>query len=106
MDPGIAWTAGIVTMLALFIIVYWREGKLRLALVYALVWGKILATVYWLLGIDVPVFTIYTVEDGVLVKHATITANILIFTSFLATNIIILSWPEIRRELNIKEDIV
>ena len=102
MDPQTVWLFGLASMLALFIIIYYKESKLRLALVYSLLWGKILATVYMLLHLDIPVFQVYMVKQGIITARHVITANMLVFTSFLLSNTIAIAWPELKRELGIR----
>lgn len=105
MDPGSAWLVGLVSMLVLFFAIYWKEGKLRQALIYALLWGKLLATVFWVLGLDIPLLQIYTLQNGMLTPRLTITANITIFTSFLLTNITAVMWPQLSKEFGIKSNV-
>ena len=104
--PQAAWLFGLASMLAIFLVIYYKESRLRLALIYSLLWGKILATVFMLLHLDIPLFYMYTVKDGVVVARHTVTANMLVFTSFLLSNTIAIAWPELKRELGIHGEII
>ncbi len=82
---------------------YSRNYGLRGAFLLALVWGKILAGVFYILHIDIPVFTVYRYYKGYGYYPAfTVTANMLVFLSFLVTALLTLAWPEIERELGIR----
>ncbi len=104
--PQTAWLFGLASMLLVFLIVYYKESKLRLALIYSLLWGKIIATIFMLMHLDIPLFNIYIIKQGVVVGRHTITANMLVLTAFLFTNTIAITWPEIRRELGINTEII
>ena len=63
--------------------------------------GKVVAGVYWLLGLDLPLFTVYWYYEGYgYAPVFTVTANTAIFTLLLLTNA--LAWPEVKRELGIR----
>ena len=101
-SPQLAWLLGLLSMLVVFL---WfsRSHGLRAALLLALLWGKILAGVYWVLRIDMPVFTVYRYYEGYgYYPIFTVSANMLILLSFLATTLLTLAWPEIERELGLR----
>ncbi len=67
---------------------------MRGAFLLALVWGKILAGVFYILHIDIPVFTVYRYYRGYgYYPVFTVTANMLVFLSFLVTALLPLAWP-------------
>lgn len=82
---GVAVTAATIT----FIKVYEKESSFRKALTYSLILLKIIATVYWLAGLDRPLATIYYVRGGQVVWAGTITANIAIIIALALTVILI-----------------
>ena len=89
-------------MLAVFLY-FSRNYGLRGAFLLALVWGKILAGVFYILHIDVPVFTVYRYYKGYgYYPVFTFTANMLVFLSFLVTALVTLAWPELERELGLR----
>ena len=102
-SPQLAWLVGLLSMLAVFL---WfsRSHGLRAAFLIALLWGKILAGVFLILRVDIPLATIYWYSPKTmqLREIATITANELIFLSFLVTALITMAWPQLERELGIK----
>ena len=102
-SPQTAWLIGLLSMLAVFL---WfsRSHGLRAAFLLSLLWGKLLAGVFFLLHIDIPLATVYwySPETMQLRKLATITANELIFLSFLLTTMLTLAWPSLERELGIR----
>ena len=102
MDVRLAWVIGLVTMLAVFIYFYHVKHSLRYAFIVSLLWGKVLAGVYWVLGLDYPLRTIYIYRDGLLYKLGTLTANELIILLFLSSNLLAIAWPEIQKELGLK----
>lgn len=92
-----------MSMLAVFIY-FSRQYGLRAAFLLSLVWGKLLAGVFFLLHIDIPLATVYwynpkTYQMRVLFR---VTANELIFLSFLLTAALTLAWPSLERELGIR----
>ena len=99
MDPAEAWLFGLMSMAAIFLAVYYREGVAQRALLYSLLWGKILAGVFWVFRIDKPVLTIYRATPYGYVPARIITANMIIFILFIISALTILFWPEIQREL-------
>ena len=101
-SPQLAWLAGLFSMLAVFLY-FSRSHSLRGAFLLALLWGKIVAGVFWVLRIDVPVFTVYRyVKSYGYYPMFTVSANMLIFLSFLATTLVTLAWPEIEKELGMR----
>ncbi len=101
-SPQLAWLLGLLSMLAVFL---WfsRSHGLRAAFLLALVWGKVLAGVFWVLHIDMPLFTVYRYVKGYgYYSLFTVSANMLIFISFLTTTLLTLAWPEIERELGLR----
>ena len=102
MDPKTAWTIGLLSMLAVFIYFYHAKHGLRYAFIVSLLWGKVLAGVYWVLGLDYPLRTIYIYRDGALYKLGTLTANEVIILLFLSSNLLAIAWPEIQKELGLK----
>ena len=103
MDPRTAWVYGLLSMLAVFLYMHWRTGDLRFSFMAALAWGKVLAGVYWLLGLDYPLFSIYRYYEGYgYYPVATITANMAVFTLLLLTNTLAYAWPELKRELGFR----
>ncbi len=102
-SPQLAWLIGLLSMLAVFL---WfsRSHGLRGGFLLSLVWGKMLAGVFFLLHIDIPLATVYWYSPKTmqLREIATITANELIFLSFLVTALITMAWPQIEKELGIK----
>ena len=55
-SPRIAWLLGLFSMLAVFLF-FSRSHGARYAFMLSLLWGKVLAAVYWVLGLDLPLFT-------------------------------------------------
>ncbi|MEB3760301.1 MAG: hypothetical protein GSR81_05575 [Desulfurococcales archaeon] len=57
-SPQLAWLIGLLSMLVVFL---WfsRSYGLRPAFLIALVWGKLLAGVFFILHIDIELATIY-----------------------------------------------
>lgn len=99
MDPRLAWLIGILTMLAVFIFVYSRTNSLRMGFIVSLVWGKIVTGIFWALGIDVPLFTVYYYSNGVFHRLLTVSANMIIFLTLLATTAFLILYPRYGREL-------
>ena len=100
MDPQQAWLYGLATMLAVLIYFHWRTGDLRYSFMVSLLWGKVLAAVYWVLGLDYPLFAIYAYVEGYgYYPVATITANMAILLLLAMTNLLAYAWPELKREL-------
>ena len=102
-SPQTAWLVGLLSMLAVFLY-FSRSYGLRAAFLIALVWGKLLAGVFWLLKIDIPLATVYWYNPRTyqLRELFTLTANELIFLSFLLTTMLTLAWPSLERELGLK----
>ncbi len=101
-SPQLAWLLGLFSMMIVFLY-FSRSHGLRAAFLLALGWGKVLAGVYWVLRIDVPVFTVYRYYEGYGYQPLfTVSANMLIFISFLTTTLLTLAWPEIERELGLR----
>ncbi|MEB3778886.1 MAG: hypothetical protein GSR85_01445 [Desulfurococcales archaeon] len=50
MDPQTAWILGLLSMLAVLLYFHQKTGDLRYSFMVSLIWGKILAGVYWLLA--------------------------------------------------------
>ena len=102
LSPQAAWLVGLMSMLAV-LLYYSRSYGLRGAFLLALVWGKILAGVFYVLHIDMPVFTVYRYYRGYgYYPVFTVTANMLVFLSFLVTALLTLAWPQLERELGIR----
>ena len=102
LTPQAAWLIGLLSMLAV-LLYYSRNYGLRGAFLLALVWGKILAGVFYILHIDIPVFTVYRYYKGYgYYPVFTVTANMLVFLSFLVTALLTLAWPQLERELGIR----
>jgi len=102
LSPQAAWLVGLISMLAV-LLYYSRSYGLRGAFLLALVWGKILAGVFYILHIDIPVFTVYRYYEGYgYYPVFTITANMLVFLSFLVTALLTLAWPQLEKELGIR----
>ena len=100
MDPRTAWLYGLGGMLLVFLYFHYRTGDLRYSFMISLIWGKITAGVYWVLGLDYPLFTIYKYYEGYgYYPIATVTANMAILFLLFATNIIVYAWPELKKEL-------
>jgi len=101
LDPAQAWLLGLMSMAAIFLTVYYREGVAQRALLYSLLWGKILAGVFWVFRIDKPVLALYRYAPGYgYVPVHTITANMVIFLLFLSSALTTLFWQDIQRELH------
>ncbi len=49
-DPQTAWILGLLSMLAVLLYFHQKTGDLRYSFMVSLIWGKILAGVYWLLA--------------------------------------------------------
>ena len=97
--PRAAWLVGLSSMLLVFIYFHWRTGSLRFSFMVSLVWGKVLAGVYWVLGLDYPLFSVYRYYGGYYAPVFTVTANMAVFGLLLLTNLLAYAWPELRREL-------
>ena len=94
----IEWAVFVASMSLIWIAVFWRLGGLRKASIVALFWGKTLAVVYWAVGLDKTLaYLIVSLRGGPLVLS--ITATKVVFLAFLLTNLILISWPLLRREL-------
>ena len=88
----IEWAVFVASMSLIWIAVFWKLGSLRKASIVALFWGKTLAVVYWAVGLDKTLaYLIISLRNGPLVLS--ITATKLIFLAFLATNLVLISWP-------------
>jgi len=98
-DPGLAWLLGLALMTLVFLYFHHKTGDLRYSFMLALVWGKVLAAIYWVLGLDKPLFTLYYYRNSYLTAKLTITANMLVLLILLVTNLTAYAWPEITREL-------
>lgn len=84
---GAAWVLG-VGIMSYMLIALMRAGYgFRKALTHALITGKVIATIYWVAGLDRPVMTITYVRGGT-VAGVTLTANTIILMSLLAANIV------------------
>ena len=102
MDPQQAWTLGLLSMLLVFLYFHHKTGDLRYSFMVSLVWGKVLAGVYWLLGLDLPLFAVYAYYRGYgLYPVLTVTANMAIFLLLLLTNALVYAWPELKKEIGI-----
>ena len=102
LSPQAAWLVGLISMLTV-LLYFSRSYGLRGAFLLALVWGKILAGVFYVLHIDMPVFTVYRYYRGYgYYPVFTVTANMLVFLSFLVTALLTLAWPELEQELGIR----
>ncbi len=101
--PQLAWLIGLLSMLVVFL---WfsRSYGLRPAFLIALVWGKLLAGVFFILHIDIRLATIYwyNPETMTIRELFKITANELIFLSFLVTALITMAWSQLEHELGLK----
>ena len=101
-SPQLAWLLGLLSMLAV-LLYFSRSHGLRAAFLLALVWGQVLAGVYWVLRIDIPVFTVYKYYSGYgYYPLFTVSANMLIFLPFLTTTLVTFAWPELERELDLR----
>jgi len=98
-DPAQAWLLGLGLMTLVFLYFHHKTGDLRYSFMLALVWGKVLALILWALGLDKPLFTMYYYRDGYIIAKLTITANMLVLLTLLATNLTAYAWPQITREL-------
>jgi len=98
-----AWVIASVVMV-LFMIIAWRAtGSFGRAWIATLIIGKLIAAIYWAVGIDRPVITL-VFRNG---ARATVTAAEIIFLMFLSTLILSLLVvygrilpDEIRRVMN------
>ena len=100
MDPQQAWLYGLATMLLVFIYFHYRTNDIRYSFMASLLWGKILAGIFWVLGLDYPLFSIYRYYEGYgYYPVVTITANMAILLLLAMTNMLAYAWPEIKREL-------
>ena len=106
MDPRAAWLLGLLSMLAVFLYFHHKTGDLRYSFMIALLWGKVLATIYWLLGLDLPLFALYTYVEGYgYYPIVTITVNMAILATLLLTNALVYAWPELKRELGMQGEL-
>jgi len=101
-DAGTAWLAGLAMMLAVFLYFHHRSGSVRYAFMVSLLWGKILAAAYWVLGFDLAIATVYVVGPYGPVPVATITANQAMLAVLLFSNLLAYTWPALKRELGIR----
>lgn len=105
-DPQTAWLFGLASMILAFLYFHWRTSDIRYSFMVSLVWGKVLAAVYWVLGLDLPLFTVYTYVQGYgYYPIVTVTANMAIFMLLLLTNGLALAWPELKRELGLQGEL-
>ena len=102
-SPQLAWLVGLLSMLAVFIY-FSRSHGLRGGFLLSLVWGKILAGVFLILRVDIPLATVYWYNPRTMQMRElfTLTANELVFLSFLVTAALTLAWPQLERELGIR----
>ncbi len=100
-SPQLAWLLGLFSMMIVFLY-FSRSHGLRAAFLLALIWGKILAGVYWVLHIDMPLFTVYRHIKYGYQPLFTVSANMIIFLSFLTTTLVTLAWPELEKELGLR----
>jgi len=100
--PREAWLLGLAMMLAVFLYMHWRTSDIRYSFMASLAWGKVLAGVYWILGLDYPLLAFYSYREG-LGYHPvfTVTANTAILALLFLANITTYAWPEIKRELGL-----
>lgn len=94
-----AWLAALAMMTLVFMFAWWRTGSPRQAFIFALIWGKVIATVLYLLGLDKPLFTVTLVRGGEPVAGFTVTANLAILGVLALTNGVAYAWPRIQAEL-------
>ena len=103
MDPRTAWVYGLGTMLLTFLYFHYRTGDLRYSFMVSLLWGKVLAGVFMILGLDYPLFSIYRYYEGIgYYPVATITANMAILALLALTNMLAYAWPGLKKELGLK----
>ncbi len=100
-----AWIVALASMSILLLLTYWKMGKFRQGLLISLLWGKLLAGVYYILGVDVPLYYIYYVKNGRILHETTITAAEVIFFSFLVSFLVAWQWPKLSRELGLPRNI-
>ena len=100
-----AWLIALASMSLLMLLMFWKTGKFRQGLLVSLLWGKLLAGVYYLLGVDVPLYYIYYVKNGRILHEATVTAAEVIFLSFLISFLVAWQWPRLSRELGLPRSI-
>ena len=101
-SPRLAWLLGLLSMLAVFLF-FSRSHGVRYAFMLSLLWGKILAGIYWLLGLDLPPLTLYRCQGGYgCYPVLTVTAGMAILALLLLTNALAYAWREIRGELGVR----
>ena len=93
----------VVSMFAVLLIAWRWFGDFRKAFIVMLVVGKTWAGVMWAFGFDRELFnvTLYNRLSGARAE-ITVTATELIFMSFLATLILTIFYPHIKRELGVE----
>ena len=93
------WSVAAFSASIVFGVVYWRGGSLREAAIASLILLKAVALGLWALGLDRPLLTIYVYRGGT-VHTITITANLLLALSLLATNLLLLAWPRLSQSIS------
>ena len=86
--------AMVLSMVAVLMVAWRWFGSFRTAFMVMLITGKVWATVLWAFGVDRPLFNIvlYNKVRGTYTAF-TVTADGLIFLSFLVTLISTAAWP-------------
>mgnify|MGYP000020464998 CR=1 FL=1 len=86
----------VMSMVIVLILAWKWFGSLRTAFLSMLVIGKVWAGVLWAFGIDRPLFTIYIYNKvrGT-TSSFTLTADQMVFLSFLTTFAFVIAWPYI-----------
>jgi len=102
-DPQTTWLFGLGSMLLVFLYFHFRTGSIRYSFMVSLLWGKILAGTFWVLGLDYPLLTVYALNPYYgPVPIFTVTGNMAIFLLLLTTNAAAAAWPELKRELGLR----
>ena len=88
-------------MLAVFL--WFSRGRgVRYAFMLSLLWGKVVAGVHRLLGLDLPLLTLYRSQGGYGYYPAlAATANMAILAFLVLTHAIAIAWPELRGKLGL-----
>jgi len=84
---GIAWVVAVVIMFFVFITLVKNGYSVRKALMWSLILGKVIATIYLIIGLDKTLIVISYVRDGAKLSFG-LTANMLILTALLITNLV------------------
>ncbi|MEM4976668.1 MAG: hypothetical protein QXT64_05025 [Desulfurococcaceae archaeon] len=84
---GIAWVVAVVIMATVFITLVKSGQTARKALMWSLIVGKVIATIYLVTGLDRTLLIVSYVRDGAKLSFG-LTANMLILTALLITNLV------------------